>query len=282
MNYKILITIFVVTFFLGCGSGGSDVESANQPINYLTGDMVEITTPQEAKKAVSTVNSINALSNSGSSTQSYAAPSRKSPSLAPVNNVEKCIDGGTLSVKGDVARNGVDLKTTYKECVKDSMRISGTTLTKGTFGSSEINLSVKMLNMEFKGSSSEITMQATMDMLLNQEQNLIDVSMDGKVTYSNVIDSGKAGYKNFRVVAQDGHLNMSGKVSMESENYACSNGVYEISTIEELYPYGDGFSDGIMVINGSTFEFNDDGTVTVTFANGYSSVVEQGSDLVCH
>lgn len=270
-------SIVLATFLIGCGGSDNSSESAN----YLTGDPVPITTKSEAENAVSSVVNLNS---SGVSNIAPSPARSAAPALVAVNDSGTCVDGGSYSVSGDATDTTADITQTYNNCNQYGVLMNGSQHVKGTNDGSTINLNMTMTDLLYQYDTSSSTMNMDVKYVSTNGTSL-DMTMNGTASYnitSPILDSGTAGYQNFRTVITSSGMTLNGEVSTTSTVNTCVNGTYKLETLETLTAGSSGFTSGKMKINGATFDFNSDGTATVTFADNTTQVVDQGVQLVCN
>jgi len=276
------VSILVASLLIGCGGGDSDGNGSSG--SYLTGDPVPVTTLAEAENAVSSVSSLNNL---GTTNVSPSPARSASPSQAPVNESESCVDGGSYSISGDASETTADITYTYNNCNQSGVVMDGSQHVSGTNDGTTVNLDITMTALKSTYASSSQTMDMAIKYIENTSTHALDMIMNGTAAFSissPISDSGTAGYQDFHIVADglNNTLTLNGDVSTTSSAHSCVDGQYNLKTLELLTPSGDGFSSGKMEINGATFDFNNDGTATVTFADGSTEIVQQGQEVVCN
>ena len=287
-KYSLGISLIIASLLTGCG--GSDSGSSSN----VSGEAVSITTKEEAVSAFSAVTSIKSMGSSSFSstssdsiTDSISLSSKRGPSLVPVNETENCTSGGTISYSGDSEITSGDVTITYNNCVEsDGTTTNGTQRAVMSMDGNSIDL--KMTMTDFKVAT--LTDSSTMNMTMTAEtesltSGIMDIKMNGTLSYSTtspIIDSGTAGYENFHIATKaGGYIEVDGKASITSSAYPCSNGSYTFETKEDLHASSNGFDSGILEVNNVSFEFNSDGTSTVTFADGTTSIIDQTATATC-
>ncbi|HFU74325.1 MAG TPA: hypothetical protein ENK65_02090 [Helicobacteraceae bacterium] len=275
------LSITVAGLLIGCGGGsGNDSGSTG---SFLTGEPVAVTTPEQASNAMSSVTNLNSMGSSGIT----LSPTRQAaPSLAPVSESENCVDGGSYVISGEATETSADVTSTYNNCTQYGSTLDGTQHVKGSNDGTNVNLVMTMTNFTSSSSGASSTMNMTVNYVANNSIPSLDMILNGTVSYSYtspISDSGTAGYQNFRVVSQGTNsITIDGDVSTTSTAHSCVDGTYHLETTQTLVPSTSGFSSGQMIVNGATFDFHDNGTATVTFADGSTAVVTQGSEVVCN
>ena len=264
--YLSILSLAIATLFLGC----SDDAAAT---NYLEGTPATITTVEEASNTLSTVSS---LTESGTIGSAFAAASARSVafsamSLAP--SMAASLASTTLgcSVSGTYTYD--DTSVSYSNCddgygavMDGSVKVSGDTLTFSN------------LIMDY----TTVDLTFTMDLSMKYLDGGNDLTMNGTMSMVDSVDSASLAYQSFRVITRwNNDINIDGGISINSTLYPCNNGTFDISTSDDLTPYGDAFSSGTMKVNGVTFDFINSTQVTVTFADGTSETVNQGIDSIC-
>jgi len=284
MKNKLVISasVVVASLFVGCGGGSSSDGGSSG--NFLTGNPVTVTTPQEATNAMSSVTTLNTL---GTGSVSPSSARTASPSLAPVNESGSCVDGGSYSIDGDASDTTANLTTVYTNCSQYGSTMNGKQHIEGTNDGTTVNLDMTMTALSQSSSIGSSTMDMSIKYILNNATNVLDMTMNGTASFdysSPVSNAGSAGYEDFRVVADNATntLTINGDVSTTSSAHSCVDGRYHLETTQILVPGVNGFSSGQMKINGATFDFHNDGTATVTFADGSTNIVTQGAEVVCN
>ena len=306
-------SILATALLVGCGSDSED--SISSSTYTLSGEDANISTSTAAQQTMASIKSINSLNNTGMdlapSRQSSArkSMSRKSISLAPVNDTENCTYGGTYTFSGDSTpiTNGYswNINEVYNDC-KDNYYILN----------NETKYYTSNGNMQFIGSSTEVDNLNNYDSnvyLTNYEvsseifTSLTNTSMHNtyqsdensndffdkftingtmSVSYVSPASTMEIGYSDFiyseSYDSGDFTETIDGKISISSTKDSCSNGIYTFETKEPLSYSSDGYSGGILIVNGTQFEYQNDGTAIVTFADGTSEVVNQESSVTCN
>ena len=288
------VSFLVAGLLVGCGSSDGD-SSGENPFGGSTGAgtgvsavVTPVTTVEEAEQAVAAFSAINSMGAIGSNFAQNApsrAPNRSVISLAPINQSTPCSNGGTMSIKGDADQSGnMNVVTKFANCNQQGTVMNGGYDINSQTSGSNVHMDMEMSNFSYSSAASgNMTMNLRMTIDTNLQYNPMDLTMDGTIVYDIAGNSGKVGYSNFKVRTQNSALNMSGTISMESSQYSCYNGTYNVTTLEDLRTsYGSGYSSGVMVINGATYSYNSDSTVTVTLPNGETSVINQNTASVCH
>lgn len=276
LSSSILVFLIAVAS-IGCGSGGGGSSSSN-----LTGSSVPITNTNEAMlalEAIAAPNSIVELATTDLSvyTEESEIPHSvaAAPALAPVNTTLTCqrfgVDTqGKVEFYGDLSDTSVDMTYTYNECwINDQYRLIGEKTMKGSVndtGYAVLNFTTDDYYMvgQYKMNTS-----ATVKFYPDDSISGVDILLSGKInSYSmNGTESVeyKLGYENFNYIEQsDGYERLSGKASIYGWKKSCADGIYNFETVEPIAP---DMSSGKVKVNGTTYGFNSDGTVSLTFAD---------------
>ena len=280
------LSLVLIGLMSGCGMDdltGDDDSSGGG--SSLDGDKVEITTDQQAENTVAVVSLIaSSLDSISADDIVYASSSRKAPALSESMD---CPNGGTVVTDGDEDSGKIE----YNQCNFYGTITDGTIEVDGygengvelemdysvltDYGKTTLDLSVKDEWEEF---SSYEYYKDEIDGSITVE--IFDPKGSYEYEYDDFVVEGKEYYS-----SGDEKINVDGSVSMKSSytKDACTNGVYKIETTDELVTsyYENGFSDGTMIINGVTYDFQDDGTVDVEFENGKTTTVSQSASIVC-
>ncbi len=266
---KILIVIMSVamaTLFVGCSL---DDETST---SYLQGTPVSVSTPQEAENALSSFSGINSgASASPAPARAIALAQSLSPSrvasLAPISVT--CDNGGTYV--GDYTDSS-NFNATYTNCQFGTITMNGSV--------SASNNTIVLSNYQYSDSSTGENLIMNFTVTSSDPD---DVTINGTISYTDASDSASFGYENFHmIVKSNGDENINGKISITSNTFSCVNGVLDITTVVDLTPdLSGGYSSGTMKINGATFVFNANNTVSVTFPDGTTQTLNQNQPPVC-
>jgi hypothetical protein len=279
MNRVVSISASIVLagVMLGCGSSSDEASTTN----YLTGAPVVISTQAEAQNAIAAASSFAQTENSAS-----LAPSRKAPSLAPVNETLYCTDGGSITLSGDTADTETDsmnVTYTYESCVELGSTTNGIMKMVGT----QYDYVWSLTNFSMVDLEGSFVMNLSEKVTTNSIYDPLTVTMDGTMDYVVNLpqNSGHVGYQNFKVVIQDSDTrgSIDGDMSVTSSAYSCIDGRYNFETVETLTFENNGsISGGVMKINDVSFQFNGDSTATVTFSDGTTTTVDQDTEIICN
>ncbi len=262
--------------FVGCSS---DSDSTSN----LRGSPVAIEDVNDAKLAVSATSLIIELGTEDMAQYADidAIPHAASPalaiSLAPVNEEVYCQrwdenTTGTFSAVGEESETSIDMTYTFNECwISNTNRLNGKLKMSGTVDDNGLaTLNVQATNYTMVG---EYVMNTSSVSKFYPEgpNNSIDILLNGKIEKIYAFEvSANIGYENFHYVEDvDGNEEITGKVSISGSQNSCSDGIYTLETLEKIVSNSEGIpTDGKLKINGTTFEFNSEGTVSLTFADG--------------
>lgn len=269
---------FVALISVGCGSSGGDSGSSN-----LTGSSVSITDTNEAMLAIEAIaapNSIVELATTDLSayTEQDEIPHSVSaaPALAPVSTTLTCQrfgedTQGNVNFKGDLSSTSVDMTYTYNECwIDDQYRLLGEKTMKGTVNDTGYAVLNFTTDDYFMVGQYKMNTSATVKFYPDDSISGVDILLSGKInSYSmNGTESVeyKLGYQNFNYVEQaNGYERLSGKASISGWKKSCADGIYNFETVEPIAP---DMSSGKIKVNNTTYSFNSDGTVSLTFSDG--------------
>ena len=279
MNRVVSISASIVLagVMLGCGSSSDEASTTN----YLTGAPVVISTQAEAQNAIAAASSFAKTENSAS-----LAPSRKAPSLAPVNETYECTEGGSITLSGDTADTETDsmnVTYTYESCVELGSTTNGIMKMVGT----QYDYVWSLTNFSMVDPEGSFVMNLSEKVTTNSIYDPLTVTMDGTMDYviNSPQNSGHVGYQNFKVVIQESATrgSIDGDMSVTSSAYSCIDGRYNFETVETLTFESNGsISGGVMKINDVSFQFNGDSTATVTFSDGTTTTVDQDTEIICN
>ncbi len=278
------ISLAAAVLMTGCG------ESDSKDSSSVSATAASITTKAEAENSVSAIRTLQTRGtsaySSANSNSSYTAPVNYAPSLVTINNTSNCSNGGTMKMSSDFDTSETDITFTFDNCKGAGGETTNGVMKMLTNDDGE-NANVQLIMNNFKTQSSQnsTTMNMTMDVkTMYSNSEYLDLTMDGTLIYEVVDPAEKEtlGYDNFRMQAKTGnYLEIDGKVSVTSTTNTCANGSYTLDTLEDLHTTTGGFDDGKLQVNGVIFDFNTDGTATVTFADGTTSIIEQKDTVTC-
>jgi hypothetical protein len=263
--------------FVGCSSDSDSYSASN-----LTGSPVPITDVNEAELAILATTSIIELGSEN--VTEYAdidsIPHATSPalaiSLAPVNEQVNCQrygedTDGTFSAVGEESETNIDMTYTFNECwISDSNRINGEVKLSGTINDNGLaTLNVQTIDYFMVG---EYTMNTSsvLKFYPDGSNSSVDILLNGKVKKYYTESEAQIGYENFHYAEDENELEtIEGKVSILGSPNSCSDGIYTLETLEKISSNSEGTPiSGKIKINGTTYQFNSEGTVSLTFSDG--------------
>jgi hypothetical protein len=265
---------FVVASFVVVGCGGSDGESGASSVSTKS-----ITTVEDAKQASAAVAQMNSMSSFGSDLASSSYAPSRAPSLAPINNQQDCLNGGTMSTSGDIDDSTIDITQSYNNCNSGGTVADGSMRIKQNKSGSNISMGITANKLQMSLNNMSYYMDFDMSIDTNQNFNPMDMKLDGEISLSATANNNNydynVEYNNFLVHTSGQYMNISGKVSMDSNTFSCYNGSYEIKTLEDLSIDGyNGYSSGILEVNGVTYSYHGD-SVDITLADGTTQTLSQ-------
>ena len=263
---------------VGCSEDSSGTSS------NLSGTQVSITDSNEAMLALGALGAEGGLIDLGSTdlseyTDSDDIPHAASPSLAPVDITLNCqrwgedTADGVFTAVGDISDTSYDMKYTYSECwVNNYVRYIGSKTLVGTANDNNlVTLNITTTNYNRVGSYMMNT--SAVAKFYTDGTAGLDILLNGKIdtyyAYNSVEYINKMGFDDFHYVADiNGHETIDGKASVTGLPKSCADGIYTLETLEQIVPDGDGASAGKIKVNDVTYQFNNDGSVSVTFVDG--------------
>jgi len=272
MRLYTLITTSLVTasFLVGCGGSGGDGD------NTASAAPVEITTVKQAKNAIAAASSAN----SGYSNINTRSISREA-------YTQSCAVSGSMTINvSQAASTKVSSVTTMDNCDDGGGVSNGKMVMDANIDGYKTSSKISMQNFSQKNEQMYFVANLNIDTVSDSQTGASDTTLNGTIHLEEYIynDVQDYGYTNFNV-KQSGYnsgIEINGKTSISSKNYSCVNGTYDIKTTTPLQIGYNGYTAGEMEINGAVYHYNNDGTVTVTLANGETSTIEQDTTPDCN
>lgn len=193
-----------------------------------------------------------------------------------------CPASGTIQYDYQYNTTTADVTITYDKCdYGNGETIDGTLAVLGLdLVNTNYNATIQFQNFTITA-PGEGTFTYNLDIAIAVNNDVYTMLLDGTMTYDGTDVSGSYTYSNLEIV-QDYNANtvtINGGLAFDTTPDSCGEGTYNITTTEPLvYNMMTGYyTDGTMVIDGVTYEFNSNETVTITDANG--SVTKHQSEL---
>ena len=255
------------------GSGGTS--------GVLTLPAKVIATPQEAKNASavgSSTDGLQGMSDGGSQSAMLSRSIQRAMSTKAPES-ETCTDGGTTVYDmNEVSGTG---KIEFKNCKEDGATTNGTII----FEPKKIVVDISTV---VSGNSESMTMKYTM---IESISGVYTVStIDGSMKGSDSKGSFELGYQALQVAEETAgeKFKIDGKISVKSEEDPCVNGGYTFKTLEPMVDdhQTGATSSGKVDVNGVKYTFYVDnsgnGKITVEFANGNTTTINQNEEVICN
>lgn len=284
MKVKIVTSLLSASLLLmsGCNSSGSSDSSSSS--NTASTAKVNISSENDAKKAVEAINAMefsNSITSIGSSltgTGSSAAKERQK-----ISQKIYCLDSGTVTFNGDITTSSMSLNYLYDNCVQKGVTSNGSFTFSGTLQEFSIDFDSFYVDSPSAKVTTNMSIKETLSL-----SNGFSATMNGKMDYLNKQNNneGYVSYANFvstmKIASSNAVATYNGDTAMTSSLYPCIDGTYSYKTISELtIPLGGNtIESGVLEINDALFTFKD-GEVEVTTKDGATYKVELGAVPTC-
>ncbi len=277
-QYKLVGGVLAVALSFGLVSCGSS-DSGSSPADNPNSSTVSIKNINEAKIALSALGKPNGPIELSTTDLSTYADSNNIPQAARATYTESVTNcyrwgedsGGTMI---EVVDGSGSATYTYDECfVDDSSRINGKlTMDIVTASDGLATADVATIDYHFIGTPNYL-MNTSITAKYYEDRDGIDILLNGNIESYEWIGEGqtqtelvtKYSYENFHYIEDtNAQEDISGQVSVSGPN-TCMNGVYKVETLEKITPTDMGATAGKIKVNGAIYQFNSDGTISMTF-----------------
>ncbi|MDY0121301.1 MAG: hypothetical protein RBR54_05095 [Sulfurimonas sp.] len=291
--FVLSLSLVASMLVMGCSS---DSDGGSAPYT-VSGEAADINDKRSAENAVATLKSMGLaadgmsefnnviLAEGGSGSPSYLR------SVATPRETLECSGGGSYTLSGSETETSINGQVAFNACIEDGETINGTLGLVGTMDNEHnIDLTTTFSNITIVSMDSSDRINLTMNMQTNLDTfDPLSLTLRGE----SKIGQKTYGYENFIMSVANyndtledfNEYEINGKTSFISEDsdFSCANGTYTVSTTETMIRDTtlDGFSSGIVEVNGVTIEFASGGAATVTYANGTSQQIHQKNSILC-
>ncbi len=254
-------------------------------------------TPLTQEQASSALNVINALGFSGL-TSTLANPlsdlnQAKSQQITasavedelPYITTKSCPISGTVDIEGSVSSTTFSLFNQYRDCeTLPGFFVNGTSVSKGVFENNILDINTTANNLTVTKGNTDFLLTSDIKMLFDYNSNKAVVTLDGENSliehYEDFSVQYDLNFYDLNVIQYwvNNTMSIEGEISIYLES--CIDNFINIQTEEVLVPQDGIFTSGILIMNETTYEFLDDGSVNVDFY-GYNFNTTQGIEAIC-
>jgi len=288
MKGMIVAALIVISaIMVGCSDGGSS--NSTQQGSAEGEETSQIATQRDVSNTVGMMRSLqlNMLASGLSqslSTQLGIAVSRSNRVTYPASyeKVRECGVSGTVNTVGEKSNIiTYHVNNTFHDCTHiNDITVNGTQTVDATYQNNKLVAQMSDNNISVSRGGFAIDLTSDMTLYADRMFESIEIILHETGQLSQSSHAFNAVFHDFNVTMKttDNTMYLSGLV----ESDACGVEGYNIETVTPLLAATNGsFTSGELVINGVTYEYHDDETVTATLNNGTTYVLPQGVSVLC-
>ncbi len=288
-----LVTVFFVGFSLvGC-QDGSDVEKK------------ESLTPLTQEGAQRTINALNMLSintiapslvssvpsDATSSSMQQITPSIPDGVSCLTVMIDKdCPISGKVSVSGCILPTEFDVTNYYAQCeTLPGIFVNGTNHSFGELVDGKLHVNTDENDIKVTKGNTEFFLRSDIVMLFDYRAHTVNIQLNGTNTVTERYPDLEGYLAEYALDFYDFNITqnltnntmvLSGELSLYLES--CVDSSIYIDTEVPLVADERGiFTSGALLLNDAYYEFNDDGTVDISYGDYYNFTYQQGLEAVC-
>ncbi len=286
-----LMTAALVLFTSGCNDD-SEIEKK------------ESLTPLTQETAQQTINALNMLSintiapslaSSVSSAPETSSIQQISPSIAegidcPTVTIDKdCPVSGVVSISGCILPTEFDVSNYYSKCeTLPGIFVNGSNHSFGELLDGKLHVNTDGNDINVTKGNTEFILNSDIAMLLDYQANSINIQLNGngsvKETYPDYefVAEYSLDFYDFNITQNltDNTMILHGEFSIYLES--CVDSSVYIETEVPLVADENGiFTSGALLLNDAYYEFNEDGTVDISYNDYFNFTYQQGVEAVC-
>ncbi len=256
MRKSILAFSFIaLVFFTACGGGGGSSNDTSAPTE-ASSNIAVAAMMLDPSLAQGLVSSMRTLSDIGLS-------ARQSPTRAtdPID----CQGGGTVTLE---LSSLTSFSSIFDHCVNGSSTLNGTmTMSNVSSSVSSVSGTFEFSNLTVVSGGASTYMDATIQMsaqISGETLSSYDITVNGTIESTAGSYISRETFSNYQMTMIDNAVSIDGTVTLSNTPEVCNtNGTYTIVTVTPITFDEEGnITGGQLTLNGNTYTFNDDKTVT--------------------